>query len=285
MPANSFIATAEAVSLAGATPAWSTSIPTHTCSPRTSSARRSARDTACVIPVHLYGRTVEMDPLLGLARRARARGRGGRLPGARRAATAAAASGRSATAGCFSFYPAKNLGAWGDGGAVVTDDPETRPPRAAAARARREPALPPPRRRHHLAARRHPSGGPAREAADGSTTGTSAVASARRADLAAAWPAPPCGLPRPPRRTATTSSTSSSSRPRPRRAARAPRGARRRERHPLPGADPPLGRLRRSSGLGTGSLPVAEGLAERICSLPMSPTLTSEEIDTNRAQR
>jgi dTDP-3-amino-3,4,6-trideoxy-alpha-D-glucose transaminase len=73
--------------------------------------------------VHLYGRTVDMDPLLDVARRAglaviedACQAHGARYRGRR--------VGSLGDCGCFSFYPAKNLGAWGDGGAVVTSDPE-----------------------------------------------------------------------------------------------------------------------------------------------------------------
>ncbi len=121
VPANTFIATAEAVSLVGATPRFLD------VDPRTALIGAEAVDAAigprtrCVIPVHLYGRTVDLDPIVALARE---RGLAvvedacqahGALLGGRRA-------GSIADAGCFSFYPAKNLGAWGDGGAVVTND-------------------------------------------------------------------------------------------------------------------------------------------------------------------
>lgn len=119
LPTNSFIATAEGVSLAGARPRLVDVDPdTHLVTAQIV-ADAVGPDTACVIPVHLYGRTVDMDPLLELARRAglsviedacQAHGawyRGRRV-------------GSLGDAGCFSFYPAKNLGAWGDGGAVVT---------------------------------------------------------------------------------------------------------------------------------------------------------------------
>jgi len=121
VPANSFIATAEAVSLVGASPRFldvdeSTALITPAAVQEAIGPR-----TRCVIPVHLYGQTVELDPILALARdhglsviEDACQAHGARL-GARRA-------GSIGDAGCFSFYPAKNLGAWGDGGAVVTDD-------------------------------------------------------------------------------------------------------------------------------------------------------------------
>ncbi len=123
VPANSFIATAEAVSLVGARPRFADVEPeTQLVSAETLSAAITPR-VRCLIPVHLYGRTVEMDPIMRLARAngllvvedtAQAHGaiyRGRRV-------------GTIGDAGTFSFYPAKNLGAWGDGGAVVTSDAE-----------------------------------------------------------------------------------------------------------------------------------------------------------------
>lgn len=123
VPANSFIATAEAVSIAGATPRL---VDVDSDSHVLTAAiveRAIGPKTACVIPVHLYGRTVEMDSLLAVARRAglavvedACQAHGARFDGRR--------VGSLGDLGCFSFYPAKNLGAWGDGGAVVTADPE-----------------------------------------------------------------------------------------------------------------------------------------------------------------
>jgi len=121
IPANSFIATAEAVSLVGATPCFIDIDPrTALITPEAVDAAFTPR-TRCVIPVHLYGRTLELEPLMRLAAE-----RGvaviedacqahGALTGERRAGTVG-------DAGCFSFYPAKNLGAWGDAGALVTND-------------------------------------------------------------------------------------------------------------------------------------------------------------------
>lgn len=121
VPANSFIATAEAVSLVGARPRFADVDPetqlitAATIEPALTSA------VSCVIPVHLFGRTVDMDPIMTLAR-ARglrvvedaAQAHGARYRGSR--------VGTIGDAGTFSFYPAKNLGAWGDGGALITDD-------------------------------------------------------------------------------------------------------------------------------------------------------------------
>ena len=74
-----------------------------------------------IMPVHLYGRMADMDAILAIA------GRHG-LPvvedcaQAHGATLGGRAAGRLGTCGCFSFYPSKNLGALGDGGAIVTDD-------------------------------------------------------------------------------------------------------------------------------------------------------------------
>jgi dTDP-4-amino-4,6-dideoxygalactose transaminase len=80
--------------------------------------------TRCVIPVHLYGATVDMQPILALARDAglwviedACQAHGAQVRGGGRA-------GGLGDFGCFSFYPTKNLGGWGDGGAVVTSNPE-----------------------------------------------------------------------------------------------------------------------------------------------------------------
>jgi dTDP-3-amino-3,4,6-trideoxy-alpha-D-glucose transaminase len=121
VPTNSFIATAEAVSATGATPRLvdvdaRTALLTAEIVERTITPR-----TRCVIPVHLYGRTVEMEPLLTLCRahglavvEDACQAHGARYQGR--------PVGSLGDAGCFSFYPTKNLGAWGDGGAVVTAD-------------------------------------------------------------------------------------------------------------------------------------------------------------------
>lgn len=123
VPSNSFIATAEAVALVGATPRLVDVDPlSETIGAEDVAAALTPR-TRCLIPVHLRGRTAELDPLLALARE-----RGLRVVEDACQAHGAFYRGRRVgslgDAGCFSFYPAKNLGGWGDGGAVVTDDRE-----------------------------------------------------------------------------------------------------------------------------------------------------------------
>jgi dTDP-3-amino-3,4,6-trideoxy-alpha-D-glucose transaminase len=122
VPSNSFIATAEAVSLAGATPRLVDVDPfTHLLSADAVEAAIGPR-TRCVIPVHLMGSTVDLQPLLEVARAAGiavvedcAQAHGARYRGQR--------VGTFGDIGCFSMYPTKNLGAWGDGGAIVSADP------------------------------------------------------------------------------------------------------------------------------------------------------------------
>ena len=123
VPANSFIATAEAVALANATPVLVDCDPdTHLLGADAVAAAIGPR-TRAVIPVHLYGATVDMDPIMEVARKAgiaviedTAQAHGARYKGTR--------VGTIGDLGCFSFYPTKNLGGWGDGGAVVTADAE-----------------------------------------------------------------------------------------------------------------------------------------------------------------
>ena len=121
VPANSFIATAEAVSLVGATPRF-IDVDPHTALITADTVEAAIRPrTRCLIAVHLYGRTVALDDLVtlvhdrGLALIEDACQAHGALIDGHRA-------GAIGDAGCFSFYPAKNLGAWGDAGALVTSD-------------------------------------------------------------------------------------------------------------------------------------------------------------------
>ena len=123
VPTNSFIASAEAVSLAGATPKLVDVDPhTHLITADIVAEAIGPR-TRAVIAVHLMGSTVDLDPILDITRP-----RGIRLIEDTAQAHGAWYHGRRAGSmgdfGCFSFYPTKNLGAWGDGGAVVTPDAE-----------------------------------------------------------------------------------------------------------------------------------------------------------------
>lgn len=120
---NSFFATAEAISLVGATPVFAdVDDDTLLLDPEAARAAITER-TRAVVPVHLYGQMADMDAFSALAAErgvalledsAQAHGasRGGR-----RAGSVGAAAG-------FSFYPAKNLGAFGEGGAVTTSSAE-----------------------------------------------------------------------------------------------------------------------------------------------------------------
>jgi dTDP-4-amino-4,6-dideoxygalactose transaminase len=123
VPANSFIATAEAVSAVGATPRLVDVDPESHLITAEILAANLTPNVRCVIPVHLFGATVDLDPILALTREAgihvvedACQAHGARYRGRR--------VGTVGVLGCFSFYPTKNLGGWGDGGAVVTAVPE-----------------------------------------------------------------------------------------------------------------------------------------------------------------
>jgi dTDP-4-amino-4,6-dideoxygalactose transaminase len=121
VPTNSFIATAEAVSWVGATPKFvDVDRESHLMTAEHVAAAIGPR-TRAVIPVHLMGSTVDLDPIVALARERdiyviedTAQAHGADIRGRR--------AGSIGDIGCFSFYPTKNLGGWGDGGAIVTDD-------------------------------------------------------------------------------------------------------------------------------------------------------------------
>jgi dTDP-3-amino-3,4,6-trideoxy-alpha-D-glucose transaminase len=123
VPSNSFIATAEAVSAVGATPRLVDVDPRSHLLTGEILAQNLTPNVRCVIPVHLFGTTVDMEPILEITREAgihviedTCQAHGARHGGKR--------VGTFGVMGCFSFYPTKNLGAWGDGGAVVTAVPE-----------------------------------------------------------------------------------------------------------------------------------------------------------------
>ncbi|MDT5060823.1 MAG: hypothetical protein QOH63_1282 [Acidobacteriota bacterium] len=123
VPANSFFATAEAVSTAGATPVFVDSDPVSYNIDVSKIEAAITERTRAIMPVHLYGQAADLDPIFEIAERRgliviedAAQAHGSRYKGRR-----VGALGR---AGCFSFYPGKNLGAYGEGGAVVTNDEE-----------------------------------------------------------------------------------------------------------------------------------------------------------------
>jgi len=120
-PANTFIASALAISSVGATPKLVDADPnTYTIDV---AALESAitRRTRAIMPVHLYGHPADMDSILHIAQKHglpviedACQAHGARYRGKR--------VGSLGSAAAFSFYPAKNLGAYGDGGMVVTND-------------------------------------------------------------------------------------------------------------------------------------------------------------------
>lgn len=121
--ANTFIATALAATYVGATPVLVDSDPdTHTIDIEQLRAAITPR-TRAVIPVHLYGQPADMDPIMEIARQHdliviedACQAHGARYKNRR--------VGGIGHAAAFSFYPAKNLGAYGDGGMVTTNDAE-----------------------------------------------------------------------------------------------------------------------------------------------------------------
>jgi dTDP-4-amino-4,6-dideoxygalactose transaminase len=121
--ANSFIATASAISFVGAKPVLVDSSPTTYNIDVTAIERAVTAKTRAIIPVHLYGQPADMDPMMKMAEDRNIRiiedacqAHGARYKGRR--------VGTFGDAAAFSFYPSKNLGAYGDGGALVTNSDE-----------------------------------------------------------------------------------------------------------------------------------------------------------------
>jgi dTDP-4-amino-4,6-dideoxygalactose transaminase len=121
MPTYSFFATAGSVARLGATPRLVDIDPVTFNVDPAAVARAVTDHTRAIIPVHLFGLCAEMDPILKLAR-----DRG--IPVIEDAAQAIGAhykerrAGTMGAIGCFSFFPSKNLGAFGDAGLVTTND-------------------------------------------------------------------------------------------------------------------------------------------------------------------
>jgi len=129
--ANSFVATALAISFTGAKPLFVDIDPkAYTMDPNSlelllkrEKSKRSGRKIRAVLPVHLYGHPAEMDSIVEIANRYdlvviedACQAHGAKF-GRRKV-------GSLGAMGCFSFYPTKNLGGYGDGGMVVTDNDE-----------------------------------------------------------------------------------------------------------------------------------------------------------------
>jgi dTDP-4-amino-4,6-dideoxygalactose transaminase len=120
---NTFMATAEAITYCGARPVFvDVDERTYTLDPQALEGAVTAR-TKAIIPVHLFGQPADMDPILEFARHRglfvvedACQAHGAEYKGRR--------TGTLGDAACFSFYPGKNLGAFGEAGAVVTGDAE-----------------------------------------------------------------------------------------------------------------------------------------------------------------
>jgi dTDP-4-amino-4,6-dideoxygalactose transaminase len=120
---NTYIATVFAISYTGATPIFADVDPlTHNLDPREVERKITLR-TKVILPVHLYGQCVDMDAILEIARKHHlyvieddAHAHGALYKGCK--------AGSLGHIGCFSFYPTKVMGAYGDGGAVTTNDPD-----------------------------------------------------------------------------------------------------------------------------------------------------------------
>ncbi len=276
VPTNSFIATAEAVTLAGAEPRFVDVDPATGLLTADGLAAAIGARTAAAMPVHLHGATADMDAIMAVAERAGiaivedACQAHGAWIGERRA-------GAVGHAGCFSFYPTKNLGGWGDGGAVTTNDSQLAE-RIRLLRAHGE--RPDQRHRHVVAATTARLD--ALQAAllsiklrrlDGWNQRRRELAAAFGERLAAAAVQLPSGAPsdhvhhvyvvrcddRDGLRTSLADEGIATAIHYP---------------HPIH-----LQEAYEAQGLGEGSLPVAEQLAGRILSLPFSPYMLDEEVE------
>ncbi|MDB6146453.1 MAG: DegT/DnrJ/EryC1/StrS aminotransferase [Spartobacteria bacterium] len=120
---NTFMATAEAITYCAARPVFvDVDEQTYTMDPAELEKAVTSK-TKAIIPVHLFGQPADMDPILEFAREHdlfviedAAQAHGAEYKGRR--------AGTLGDAGCFSFYPGKNLGAFGEAGAVITNNPD-----------------------------------------------------------------------------------------------------------------------------------------------------------------
>ncbi len=119
--AHTFVSTVDAITRNAATPVLVDIDPDTFCIDTGQIESHITEKTKAIIPVHLYGHPADMDPILSLAKKHNlyviedaAQAHGAEYKGKK--------AGALGHVGCFSFYPAKNLGAYGDAGAVVTND-------------------------------------------------------------------------------------------------------------------------------------------------------------------
>ena len=118
-----FVATVAAIIYSGAKPVFIDVDPLSYCMDPGKIEAAITKQTKAIMPVHLYGQMADMDPILEIAKRHNllviedaAQAHGAEYKGRR--------AGSLGDLGCYSFYPGKNLGAYGEGGAVVTNNPE-----------------------------------------------------------------------------------------------------------------------------------------------------------------
>ena len=118
-----FVASVAAITYTGAQPVFVDIDPKSYTMNASQIERAISKKTKAILPVHLYGQPADMDPIMEIAKRHKlaviedaAQAHGAKYKGKR--------VGVIGELGCFSFYPSKNLGAYGEGGIVVTNNPE-----------------------------------------------------------------------------------------------------------------------------------------------------------------
>ncbi|MBU0580469.1 MAG: DegT/DnrJ/EryC1/StrS family aminotransferase [Candidatus Margulisbacteria bacterium] len=123
VPSHTFVSSVDAVRLCGATPIFCEIDESTFCIDPKDIKNKISERTKAIIPVHLYGRPAEMDQIMDIAKKNKifviedaCQAHGAEYKGKK--------VGTIGDVSCFSFYPAKNLGAYGDGGAVATNNPE-----------------------------------------------------------------------------------------------------------------------------------------------------------------
>ncbi|MBX2890026.1 MAG: DegT/DnrJ/EryC1/StrS family aminotransferase [Saprospiraceae bacterium] len=132
VPAFTYVATAEVIGLLGLTPVM-TDVDPDTFNIRADHIEAAITPrTKAIVPVHLFGQSVDMEPIMALAKKhnlyviednAQAIGADYNSEGVTSSHTHTKKTGTIGHFGCTSFFPSKNLGCYGDGGALMTNDP------------------------------------------------------------------------------------------------------------------------------------------------------------------